>query len=1058
MRLAKPKKFCKHSGLLIIFCLSFIPGHSQSSTDLLKTVTQQVVPSSPEAAGIMLYQTYPTDYVSGAPQISIPLFTAKAGSRDIPFTLDYQVGKVKPSVLSGIAGTGWTISPDLGITRSIQGEEDKLNSGYPANNQLGSTTSAYLLSAARGNLDEQPDDFFYSLLSKSGSFVYKQNTGFVPLSYQPVKISHPDDNSFIITDDDGTSYLFGKYSTGSSTQTEFTNENNNQIDITTCWKITEIISYNKSDTIRFCYNQARYNQIIPYFNAQWKVIEYPDYMDAAHLKEPEVYRTNASLQEPSTLEGHAGHEVLKPGFKINSFSGLSGFDLMLTEEPGASDAKMIPDRTLISQASINQKAVWTHSGNYGASYSEGSEVKLNYVKQLRLDSISFREGGVVLSYDANNQLTTILYRLAGRQIKQIILKQHQVQSQSVAPPFITSSLYNNYCKRFFLDSLTIKGMDSNAPGLKYGFTYNTDDLGVYSNYNTDYWDYRKSYRGDQIVPRMPYQIGSYRWFTGSPTADPNDSTTGSNGVTPIWMALGDYQEETTQSYQALFGLISTISYPTGGKARFEFEQNRYESFVVPDKIVYGGGVRIKTIHYITSQGQDSLIKKYTYGTSNENGYGVTKNQQSDYNFIYQQYINTTGLNQPLDTFKKITYLNSKPFLNNAYSNGAAVLYPEVTEYSLSGKNNQPLGKTVYNYNINPNTVSAGIAMTPLIADTRDAWRNIKFQSVTSYRYDGGSYIPEKSKHFEYSAFITNQVPAAGTYLNWYTPVESQLLNDVPPITGVDKFPHVSYNILCGGLKLTKETDTSFDNQNSAQKIITVTDYQYETQHLQPSGSKTVDSRGFTQVRHYWYPFQSSVPGYTGTQTTMLSTLASGNRIGAPIAQKDSTDGVLMHTARQEFRYLGAYPLPGAVYFSHRTGAEYKKTEVLSYDNYGHITEQKGDDGIVTTIIWGYDGLYPVAKIIGSSYAAAFALLNEASLKNSQISDANMRNALNALRTGLPGAQIWTYTYLPGIGVTSECGPDGTLIFYTYDGLGRLISIKDDEGNILETHRYHYVNQ
>ncbi|GAB3348317.1 hypothetical protein GCM10027566_03660 [Arachidicoccus ginsenosidivorans] len=128
-------------------------------------------------------------------------------------------------------------------------------------------------------------------------------------------------------------------------------------------------------------------------------------------------------------------------------------------------------------------------------------------------------------------------------------------------------------------------MDGNGPALRYGFTYNTDDLGVYSGYNTDYWDYRKDYRGDLNVPRVPNKIDSYRWFTGSPTADPDDSIIGTADVTPIWMAQGSYQEDTSQSTEALKGLISTISYPTGGKAHFEFEQNRYESFVTPDKII-----------------------------------------------------------------------------------------------------------------------------------------------------------------------------------------------------------------------------------------------------------------------------------------------------------------------------------------------------------------------------------------------------------------------------------------------------------------------------------------
>src|SRR5690606_2783952 len=153
-----------------------------------------------------------------------------------------------------------------------------------------------------------------------------------------------------------------------------------------------------------------------------------------------------------------------------------------------SDYKITPSRLPVKQAGTNPKGVWNALGDFGRSYNDGSILQLNYIKQIRLDSITFREGGVKLQYDNDNQLTSLVYYLAGRQVRHIGLKQHLAEGLSVTPEFMTSSLYNNYCKRFFLDSLTIRGSDSNAPGLSYAFSYVTDDLGVYSNYNTDYWD------------------------------------------------------------------------------------------------------------------------------------------------------------------------------------------------------------------------------------------------------------------------------------------------------------------------------------------------------------------------------------------------------------------------------------------------------------------------------------------------------------------------------------------------------------------------------------------
>jgi YD repeat-containing protein len=54
-----------------------------------------------------------------------------------------------------------------------------------------------------------------------------------------------------------------------------------------------------------------------------------------------------------------------------------------------------------------------------------------------------------------------------------------------------------------------------------------------------------------------------------------------------------------------------------------------------------------------------------------------------------------------------------------------------------------------------------------------------------------------------------------------------------------------------------------------------------------------------------------------------------------------------------------------------------------------------------------------------------------------------------------GALMTTYTYAPLIGMKSQCDPSGKIIYYTYDGLGRLKLIKDQYGNILKRYDYQY---
>ncbi|MCC6287002.1 MAG: RHS repeat protein [Chitinophagaceae bacterium] len=127
-------------------------------------------------------------------------------------------------------------------------------------------------------------------------------------------------------------------------------------------------------------------------------------------------------------------------------------------------------------------------------------------------------------------------------------------------------------------------------------------------------------------------------------------------------------------------------------------------------------------------------------------------------------------------------------------------------------------------------------------------------------------------------------------------------------------------------------------------------------------------------------------------------------------------------------------------------------------NKGNLVEQYkinvvGND-ISTTYLWGYNNQYPVAKIVGATSAAAQALITQTIL-DSPASDAAMRTELDKLRTGLPAAQVTTYTYNQLKGITSETDPSGKTIYYEYDNFGRLKTIKDPDGNVLKTMDYQY---
>jgi len=66
--------------------------------------------------------------------------------------------------------------------------------------------------------------------------------------------------------------------------------------------------------------------------------------------------------------------------------------------------------------------------------------------------------------------------------------------------------------------------------------------------------------------------------------------------------------------------------------------------------------------------------------------------------------------------------------------------------------------------------------------------------------------------------------------------------------------------------------------------------------------------------------------------------------------------------------------------------------------------------------------------------------------------------IDELRLYPSGALMTTYSYTPLLGMTSQCDVDNRVSYYTYDVLGRLKYIRDQDGNILKTIDYHYMNQ
>ena len=143
-------------------------------------------------------------------------------------------------------------------------------------------------------------------------------------------------------------------------------------------------------------------------------------------------------------------------------------------------------------------------------------------------------------------------------------------------------------------------------------------------------------------------------------------------------------------------------------------------------------------------------------------------------------------------------------------------------------------------------------------------------------------------------------------------------------------------------------------------------------------------------------------------------------------------------------------------------ANLQREITYEYDNTnGNLRQHIGRDNIPVSYLWGYNGKYPVAKIVGAAYSAVYNSLSSAQktiLAKESTGIVELEPLISSLKSSYPEAQISGYSYIPLIGLSTEIAPNGLMTYYKYDTFGRLRRIVDHNDKTIEQYTYHYANQ
>ncbi|MFN0290107.1 hypothetical protein [Pedobacter helvus] len=235
-----------------------------------------IVPLSPNAASITKFGEIPVSNFTGIPNIGIPLYTIKSGKLELPMTLNYHAGGVKVESIASWVGLSWSLGGMPSISRSVRGAPDDNANGYfnfrrSVREYISHYTSGYdslaqeLMDFVRWEgEDTEPDVFQFNIGNKSGKFFFNQDHNkFFTDPYYNIKIDYLG-GGFKITDDDGTTYLF------SEAETTSTSGSTAGALVKTSWLVTEIVSADLRDSIKFTY--ATEHQISSSLIAQTKYV------------------------------------------------------------------------------------------------------------------------------------------------------------------------------------------------------------------------------------------------------------------------------------------------------------------------------------------------------------------------------------------------------------------------------------------------------------------------------------------------------------------------------------------------------------------------------------------------------------------------------------------------------------------------------------------------------------------------------------------------------------------------------------------------------------------
>jgi hypothetical protein len=968
----------------------------------LGSYAQEFMPlKSPDVTAFMTANFLPVSEYTGKVGIEIPLYTINLDGLEIPISISYNTGGININSAASRVGLNWTLHAGGVVSKEVRGYQDTdFSGGY------NSETGHYVY----GRFGYLMNLFPYSPVTVNGYSV----PVVVPYQYSDTQ----PDIFYVIAP--GLETKFAHQSngnpvelikTGSIIKSPF--QAAPPIDVNT------VVSFNITSPKGFVYSFSDNEEGQIFIGYRPDGAEVPNdgnLMDNAWPADV----TTAQIQ--SRLIGYNINPLYAESAQLFTSCNLTTIKNPVTNRMVKYFYKV--NRLVDINRRVEGKIKWVE-GTGVSDYSQTNyEHDLTY-EQI-IDKIVFPEGFIDFYYDNNRpdqvgakRLSKIEVRNNDGQLIKGIVFEHDFFSNS-------SGCTNPDCLRLKLTGIKFYDKDSQAlPG--YSFNYNLTQLPKRYSLNQDF---SSIYNGDHGLTRKAYVPKNYYKAN-------QQKNSFMPFALPEYQLMGGNASLASNLQYAKAGMLEKITHPTGGSTTLEYELNSF-NYLGTD--VDGGGLRILSQSIFNDDGILQKKLSYNYNLPNGRTSGtILRLPKSTIDFKIDAGIApnwTYYTYQDLNTRQELTdgsYVGYSSVKISEQNNGYTI-----NEYSSPSNFPNIYGSENSTYPGNSHTQDAiSKGLMPNIFQDMDVKRG---KLLSSKVYDNQNILL-KSITNEYSYKTYSEFPVYECFR--YTGHSQYQDGDN------DGYLKFTSKLVSESNDLVKSVVSDFA---SSSNIVTETGFVYAANgpFLKEKWNNLSTGTDLKKEKYY-YPFDTDLSAFQNMNrlidlnifTTIKTTYLKNEEIQV--------------TKQTLFGDFGANRiLPSAAMEAFGNNLVEMSATFNQYDKRGNLIEYMQKDGLTKSVLWGYNYKYKIAEVVGATYANVLSALSVSDLSSLQfLTDSQLATELDKIRTGLPQAQVYTYSYLPLIGLKTEIDLNGKKSSFNYDSFNRLSSVMDDQGNIVSKYDYNY---